>query len=418
MYIDTHHSLSQLASSLLPLPPTSQSYLLSLYTLTLERDALLSQAELHADYRLQSCERQFELEKEQLDTEYQKARNGVKATLLDRIEERRRRCRDERDALDVVGQSLPSLPARGSLGCGRPLPSAQAGQLLSQPRLIALDADPSPLPPPTAPDSHLFPAIPAGPLLQLPATLANAVGTPPASSFSAASASTSTSAGNGSGAGAGQLQPPPSTNGGVNRSLRQSRHGRGPSYRSSTPGGGSGSGIATPGGATEAGDGADAGGPLSTLSEAFAPPSALSLSILNHPSLSKNSLAANLFSFASAASASGKKARHHHGHPSSSSSSAANGGPGGGAEGPTLPGQGIFDRPPADSSKDDRMFVYTPGKSLADLGKVVKSSELEIDWDLDQIRRTWKGGVLMGNVRGRRGAAVRAEALTAAGAGR
>lgn len=84
-----------------------------------------------------------------------------------------------------------------------------------------------------------------------------------------------------------------------------------------------------------------------------------------------------------------------------------------------MPGQGIFDRPSADSSKDtDRIFVYTPGKSLADLGKVVKSSEMEIDWDLDQLRRTWKGGVLMGSVRGRRGAAVRAEAFTAAGAGR
>jgi hypothetical protein len=111
MYIDTHHSLSQLASSLLPLPPTSQSYLLSLYTLTLERDALLSQAEMHADYRQQSCERQYELEKEQLENEYVKARNGVKATLLDRIEERRKRCREERDALDVVGES--SSPQHG-----------------------------------------------------------------------------------------------------------------------------------------------------------------------------------------------------------------------------------------------------------------------------------------------------------------
>lgn len=108
MYIETHHSLSQLASSLLPLPPTSQSYLLSLYTLTLERDALLSQAQMHADYRMQSCERQHELEKEQLEGEFGKARNGVKSTLLERIEERRKRLREERDAVDVVGQFLTS----------------------------------------------------------------------------------------------------------------------------------------------------------------------------------------------------------------------------------------------------------------------------------------------------------------------
>jgi len=242
---------------------------------------------------------------------------------------------------------------------------------------------------PAFPDSHAFPAIPFGPLLQLPSTLANAVGTQSASG----------------------------TNGAASRSLRQSRHTRGPSYRSSTPGGlpsaagPSGSnGIAGPssgGTGGEQGDGSR--GPLSILSdEIFAPSAALSLSILNHPSLSKNSLAANLFSFASSAGGpSSKKARHHASNPG-----------GGGEAGPTLPGQGIFDRPAPDSSKDDRMFVYTPGKSLADLGKVVKGSELEIDWDLDQIRRTWKGGVLMGNVRGRRGAAVRAEALTAAGAGR
>lgn len=392
MYIDTHHSLSQLASSLLPLPPTSQSYLLSLYTLTLERDALLSQAEMHADYRQQSCERQHELEKEQLETEYVKARNGVKATLLDRIEERRKRCREERDALDVVGEfcrlrALSGLPPGMRAPFGRGVRRAPVGAPTT---VVTTGADTTALL--ISSDSHAFPAIPAGPLLQLPSTLANAVGTP---SLSGA-------------------------NGTASRSLRQSRHTRGPSYRSSTPGGlpsvggPSGSnGIAGPssGGAGtsngEQGDGVR--GPLSILSdEIFAPSAALSLSILNHPSLSKNSLAANLFSFASSASGpSSKKARHHASNPG-----------GGGETGPTLPGQGIFDRPAPDSSKDDRMFVYTPGKSLADLGKVVKGSELEIDWDLDQIRRTWKGGVLMGNVRGRRGAAVRAEALTAAGAGR
>jgi hypothetical protein len=84
MYIETHTSLSHLASSLLPIPPTSTSYLLSLYTLTLERDALLSQIELHQEYRLHTSRRIFELERERLEEEYKRAREGVRNVLLER----------------------------------------------------------------------------------------------------------------------------------------------------------------------------------------------------------------------------------------------------------------------------------------------------------------------------------------------
>lgn len=120
MYIETHTSLSHLASSLLPIPPTSTSYLLSLYTLTLERDALLSQIDLHHEYRLHSSRRIFELERERLEDEYRRAREGVRNVLLDRVEERKRRLREERESGDVLGKSdqTASSISVPSLLCG------------------------------------------------------------------------------------------------------------------------------------------------------------------------------------------------------------------------------------------------------------------------------------------------------------
>lgn len=77
----------------------------------------------------------------------------------------------------------------------------------------------------------------------------------------------------------------------------------------------------------------------------------------------------------------------------------------------------MFDKPPpvagpsSSNAITEQIYNYIPGKSLADLGKLVKTSEAEVDWDLDQIRRSWRGGVLAPSVRGRRGAAVRADAI-------
>jgi len=109
MYIETHTHLSHLASSLLPLPPTSQSYLLSLYSLTLERDALLSQISFHHEYRLDSSRKLFELERAKLEDDYRKAREGVKQMLLDKVEERRKRLREEKDGGDILGEFIVLL---------------------------------------------------------------------------------------------------------------------------------------------------------------------------------------------------------------------------------------------------------------------------------------------------------------------
>lgn len=104
MYIETHTNLSHLASSLLPLPPTSQSYLLSLYTLTLERDALLSQISHHHEYKVDSSRKLFDLERDKLEDDYRKARDGVKQMLLDKVDDRRKRLREEKEGGDVMGQ--------------------------------------------------------------------------------------------------------------------------------------------------------------------------------------------------------------------------------------------------------------------------------------------------------------------------
>ncbi|CDZ98070.1 Sds3-like [Phaffia rhodozyma] len=349
MYIDTHQSLSHLASSLLPLPPTSQSYLLSLYLLTLERDALLSQVEMHHEYRLESSRRLFELEKDRLEEEYRKAKEGAKNLLLDKVEERRKRLREEKDGGD--GSDLHSF---------------------------------SPLPP----------------------------------------LNSASSAGHHSSA--------------ANRKLRPSRHQHASALDSalhlpftSLPLSGSSAVNGTSSSSSSSAPGTNSAGFSILTDEILAPPAHLSLSILSHPSLSKTSSSANIFNSSlgnaghptgSSSSGSSKKARNSSNSNNHNSNGFANGHPDGSGNGqnPTLPGNGMFDKtPPSFTSSTgsslgggitEQIYNYVPGKSLADLGKLVKTSEAEVDWDLDQIRRSWKGGVLAPNGRGRRGAAVRADA--------
>ncbi|KAL7415702.1 hypothetical protein BDY24DRAFT_381937 [Mrakia frigida] len=326
MYIETHTHLSHLASSLLPLPPTSQSYLLSLYSLTLERDALLSQISHHHEYRLDSSRKLFELERAKLEDDYRKAREGVKQMLLDKVEERRKRLREEKDGGDILDSySIPPLPSSSS--------------------------------------------NPSGSLL---------------------SSSSSTS----------------------NRKLRPSRHSR----------------LLSPSNLASLLD-SDPNNPLlppALLASESLPPSFLSLSVLSHPSLSRTSTSALNSPFAfhgSNANSNGNNNNSNNPNGTNGSAGGSEGGRPNAKKARNAPGGPTTNTASSNNAKsanaananggaggEERIFLFIAGKSLTDLGKLVKGSEAEVEGDLGEIRRNWRGGGVTG--RGRRGAAIKADAAS------
>lgn len=485
MYIETHQALSQVASSLLPLPPTSQSYLLSLYTLTLERDALLSQIEHHHEYRLESSRRLYETEKERLQEDYRKARDNVKGTLLERVEERRKRLREEKESDNIFGES--SLLATSGIGCGGPLGPVKepddigrTGPLVCCLLVVTLPRCPLAriIPECTKRSlyhqrasvqcSYIHPSRGSfleGPqglrrvgrrmghalVVCLPDRLARLgrrcpVSFPwwlgmasismvevwpalasashkttrrevtrclrkPVSSFSGSSLplpypflssgidlstlSRSRPADNHALPPLPSAKPSSAASTAPNRNLRPTRHlplrATSPSLSAAEGGPANGiSGLSGGVGGTAGGANGVGGGNSGLLvTDDLLSTSPFSLAIFSHPSLSRSTQLNSPFLNPS------KKSRGGGGGNNSSSL--------GGGNQPGSNGSGL----PPQPGGEERIFTYIPGKSLLELGKMVKGGEGEIDGDLGEIRRGGKG-------RGRRGAATKAETQFAA----
>lgn len=84
-------------------PETLPSYSLRLYPLSIERSALLSQLAVEERNSLESAEAAYELERERVEEEWKRGRDRIRERLLEGIEERRRRARDEKDGEGTVG---------------------------------------------------------------------------------------------------------------------------------------------------------------------------------------------------------------------------------------------------------------------------------------------------------------------------
>lgn len=146
------------------------------------------------------------------------------------------------------------------------------------------------------------------------------------------------------------------------------------------------------------------------------PPSFLSLSVLSHPSLSRTSTSAlnSPFGFNANGSSNNnssnsasnlppsKKARNQ--PPSAGAGNSSGGNQNGGKNTPGAAGAN------GGQGGEERIFLFVAGKSLTDLSKLVKGSEAEVEGDLGEIRRNWRGGGVTG--RGRRGAAIKADQLS------
>jgi hypothetical protein len=84
-------------------PETLSSYTLRLYPLSIERSALLAQLAVEERNSLESAESAYELERERVEEEWKRGRDRIRERLLEGIEERRRRARDEKDGEGTVG---------------------------------------------------------------------------------------------------------------------------------------------------------------------------------------------------------------------------------------------------------------------------------------------------------------------------
>ena len=77
-----------------------------MYPLSLERSALLAQASFEAKNSLHAIQTAYEEERERVEEEWRKGRDRVRERLLEGIEERRRRAREEKEGEGAVNGTL------------------------------------------------------------------------------------------------------------------------------------------------------------------------------------------------------------------------------------------------------------------------------------------------------------------------
>ncbi|KAJ6583788.1 hypothetical protein B0H10DRAFT_2096516 [Mycena sp. CBHHK59/15] len=189
-YNETVNVLQRTALQLSTRPETLPLYELRLLPLSLERSALLVQLELEEKHALDCAHQAYEEERQRVEDEWRRGRDRVRERLLEGIEERRRRAREEKEGEGTVGdasmeQSRPHITRklRNKMGTSPPpTPLGAPGTVLAHgagvisnqpitsgpflnPHSLAVDEIPSPFPLPltstTAPGSGA--AASAGP---------------------------------------------------------------------------------------------------------------------------------------------------------------------------------------------------------------------------------------------------------------
>ncbi|KAI0272408.1 hypothetical protein BC834DRAFT_856600 [Gloeopeniophorella convolvens] len=166
-YAEAISALHSMAVQLTKRPETLPAYSLRLYPLSIERSALLAQLAVEERNSLESAEAAYELERERVEEEWKRGRDRIRERLLEGIEERRRRARDEKDGEGTVSdatldsQSRPHITRklRNKLGTSpppTPLASHPNGAAngtgltttgpVTNPHSLAVDELPSPFP--------------------------------------------------------------------------------------------------------------------------------------------------------------------------------------------------------------------------------------------------------------------------------
>jgi len=101
-----HDSISRLLGTSVQLslrPETSSLYNLKLLPLSIERSATLAQYENEERYANECVQTAYQEERDRVEEEWKKGRDRVRERLLEGIEERRRKAREEKEGEGATG---------------------------------------------------------------------------------------------------------------------------------------------------------------------------------------------------------------------------------------------------------------------------------------------------------------------------
>ena len=99
--------LNKLSYSLAIRPESVPAYQLRLYPISLERSALLASLIYQEKYSLDNIQTAYEEERAKVEDEWKKGRERIRERLMEGIEERKRRAREEKDGEGTVGGKCP-----------------------------------------------------------------------------------------------------------------------------------------------------------------------------------------------------------------------------------------------------------------------------------------------------------------------
>lgn len=102
-YAESISDLTTLSYQLSTRPETVAAYQLRLYPLSLERSALLNSEALQERHALDCIQTAYQEERERVEEEWKTGRERIRERLLEGIEERRRRAREEKEGEGTVG---------------------------------------------------------------------------------------------------------------------------------------------------------------------------------------------------------------------------------------------------------------------------------------------------------------------------
>jgi hypothetical protein len=111
-----HSNSIQLAAR----PETHPAYNLRLYPISIERSALIAQFAFEERHALECIQTAYDEEREKVEAEYKRGQDRIRERLLEGIEERRKRAREEKDGDGTVGGTCRMSP--GELGLTRGAP--------------------------------------------------------------------------------------------------------------------------------------------------------------------------------------------------------------------------------------------------------------------------------------------------------
>ena len=102
-YTESVSALHNTALILSTRPEVSAHFQLRLYPLSLERSALIAQFEAEERYAIDCAQVAYDEERERVEDEWKRGRDKVKERLLEGIEERRKRAREEKEGEGTIG---------------------------------------------------------------------------------------------------------------------------------------------------------------------------------------------------------------------------------------------------------------------------------------------------------------------------